>query len=224
MAAPTRGQWRGLALLSLLLALLLMLLILRPRSHRAAPSEGHERLEALLEQYGDSMERSIEREEEAFRQRYPRPAYDTFRRRQEAPQRAPRRPVGNLELNSADTAALRQLYGIGPVFAARIVKYRNLLGGYVRKEQLLEVYGMTPERYDGIAESVTVDASQVERLEVNKADISQLRRHPYLDYYQAKALVDYRQKGHTFHSAADLLKVNLIDEATVEKLEGYLLF
>ncbi len=62
-----------------------------------------------------------------------------------------------VELNNADTAALKTVKGIGPVFARRIVKYRNLIGGFHRKEELLKVYGIDEERYAGIAPQVWVD-------------------------------------------------------------------
>src|SRR3569833_3197280 len=52
-----------------------------------------------------------------------------------------------IELNSADSAKLTELKGIGPSFARRIINYRNRLGGFINKEQLKEVYGMDDDRY-----------------------------------------------------------------------------
>lgn len=71
--------------------------------------------------------------------------------------RSPRKQI-LVELNSADTTELKTVRGIGSVFANRIVKYRKLIGGYHSKDELLEVYGITPERYEGIAPQVWVDA------------------------------------------------------------------
>ena len=83
---------------------------------------------------------------------------------------APDRVRVHVELNSADTTALKTVRGIGSVFAQRIVKYRNLIGGFQSKEQLLDVYGITPERYEGIAGQVWVDPVAVEKESVRIAE------------------------------------------------------
>lgn len=126
------------------------------------------------------------------------------------------------ELNAADTTDLQQLRGIGPVFARRIVKYRQLLGGYARMEQLKEVYGMTEELYDKIRPFLTIDPSGVKKIEVNSATIDELKRHPYLDYYQAKAIVNFRKSGVCYGSLDDLAKVNLLDDETLCKIAPYI--
>ena len=59
---------------------------------------------------------------------------------------------------------------------------------------------------------------------LNSASVAELRQHPYLDYYQARAIVDYRNKGFKFGKMSDLLLVGLIDEETVRKLQGYIQF
>ena len=152
-------------------------------------------------------------------------SYRTLDSNMYSPGHAPtRRQPLVVELNSADTAQLRCLHGIGPVFAARIVKYRQLLGGYVRKEQLLEVYGMDEERYAGIAANIVLDTASVTKLRVNDLSIAELKRHPYLDYYQAKAIVDFRNGGRRYQSMDDLRLVSLIDDETATKLQGYIQF
>jgi DNA uptake protein ComE-like DNA-binding protein len=130
----------------------------------------------------------------------------------------------SFELNSADTLDLQQLRGIGPAYARRIVNYRNALGGYVNKEQLKEVYGFPVETYTMVAPHLTLDNSHIRKLNPNTASLAELKNHPYLDYYQARAIVDYRKKGHIYHCANDLLMVNLITENVVEKLLPYLSF
>lgn len=97
-----------------------------------------------------------------------------------------------LELNSADTLQLQELRGIGPGFARRIVKYREKLGGYYAKEQLMEVYGFTEELYGKVAPHITVDASKISKLDVNTLGIAELKQHPYISFYEAKAIVEYR--------------------------------
>lgn len=127
-----------------------------------------------------------------------------------------------LELNTADTADLVKLRGIGSVFSRRIVKYRNLLGGFYKKEQLLEVYGLNNEVYNKISSYVFVDTVEITRININTATINELNKHPYLDYYKSKAIVKYREVVGSFSSVEDLLMVSIIDENTFEKVKPYL--
>lgn len=127
-----------------------------------------------------------------------------------------------VELNSADSLDLVQLYNIGPAFARRILKYRNLLGGYISKEQLWEVYGMDSVRYNDIAPYVTVNPQVIVQMDLNSATLDQLKHHPYLDYYQAKAIVRLREQAGLFQNVQDLLKVPIIDNETYTKIKPYL--
>ena len=127
-----------------------------------------------------------------------------------------------LDLNTADTADLVKLRGIGSVFSRRIVKYRNLLGGFYKKEQLLEVYGFNDEVYNKISSYVFVDTVEITRININTATINELNKHPYLDYYKSKAIVKYREVVGSFSSVEDLLMVSIIDENTFEKVKPYL--
>lgn len=126
------------------------------------------------------------------------------------------------ELNSADSLDLVQLYNIGPTIARRILKYRSLLGGYYCKEQLHEVYGIDSARYADIAPHLTVNSALVTRLDLNTATIDQLKRHPYLDYYQAKAIVRMREEKGAFNQVSDILNIPIIDTETFKHIEPYL--
>ncbi len=103
-------------------------------------------------------------------------------------------PAFIIELNSADTFDLQRLRGIGPSFARRITGYRARLGGYVRKEQLLEVYGMDSSRYQGIERYLSVNPEKITRLNLNAATFKELMRHPYMPYEVAKEIAIYRKK------------------------------
>lgn len=127
-----------------------------------------------------------------------------------------------VELNTADTLDLQQLYNIGPTFSRRIVRYRTLLGGFVNKGQLLEVYGMDTARYADILPYITIDTAAVSKIDINTATIDQLKRHPYLDYYQAKAIVRLRESQGLYQNIGDLLNVALIDQQTFSKIAPYI--
>jgi DNA uptake protein ComE-like DNA-binding protein len=127
-----------------------------------------------------------------------------------------------VELNSADTTQLQQLYGIGSSFAKRIVKYRELLGGYTSKEQVLEVYGMDSARYLPIKESLLVDTTYRVRININTADFKTLLRHPYLDKNQVKAIVNYRKQHGSFQSVDRLQRIHLLKGEPYRKIAPYL--
>ena len=129
----------------------------------------------------------------------------------------------SFELNTADSLDLVQLYNIGPVVARRILKYRSLLGGYVRREQLREVYGIDSARYNDIAPHLTVDPSRITPIDINTADIDRLKRHPYLDYYQAKAIIRLREEKGAYAGVRDILNIPIIDSETFTRIEPYLI-
>ena len=127
-----------------------------------------------------------------------------------------------VEINSADTASLQNLKGIGTSFAGRIIKYRDLLGGFYRKEQLLEVFGMDTARFAGFASQVEVNPALIKMKNLNTVEFKELLRHPYLEYYLVKSIFDYKNKNGTYDSIAELRKVNLIYKELYEKISPYL--
>ena len=126
-----------------------------------------------------------------------------------------------LELNTADTLELRALPAIGPWLARKIVEYRERLGGFYSREQLLEVYRLTPGKLDTIWPFITVDSTAVRRMDINHISVEELLKHPYLSRSQARGLIAYRDKHGPFRLGADLKKCLLIDEKTFDKLCDY---
>lgn len=126
------------------------------------------------------------------------------------------------ELNSSDSATLVKVRGIGPAFARRIIRYREKLGGYASTGQLLEVYGMDSARYAQMSKGVFVDSSLIQKFNVNTASLEDLRAHPYIDYYIAKALVDARVRKGSFASPADIKSIPLIYDELYYKLLPYI--
>ena len=125
-------------------------------------------------------------------------------------------------LNTADSLDLVQLYNIGPAFARRIIRYRTQLGGFVDKQQLWEVYGMDSVRYNDIAPHLYANPEDITRIDLNSVTLDQLKRHPYLDYYQAKAIVQLREASGPFSDIQDLLKIPIIDQETYSHIAPYL--
>lgn len=126
------------------------------------------------------------------------------------------------DLNDADSTDLVQLYNIGPTFARRIIRYRTLLGGFVDKGQLMEVYGMDSTRYNDIVPNLYITPNSIATLDLNSATIDQLKRHPYLDYYQAKAIVRLRETSGPYDDIHEILEIPIIDQQTFTHIEPYL--
>lgn len=224
MNKPTRKQWRGYAVMCAVLVAALMAFLFWPRIERKPEVADHSQLRQAVESYGEEI---VAENARIKTNRYASRHKNSFHYEKREYQRKDRRKDYDdfvIELNGADTSELQLLYGIGPVYANRIVKYRRLLGGFVRKEQLMDVYGMDEERYAGIAGHIVIDTSLVERLRVNEMSVAELKRHPYLDYYQAKAIVEFRNKCKRIESMDDLKLVNLIDNETATNLQGYIQF
>jgi hypothetical protein len=127
------------------------------------------------------------------------------------------------DLNSADTLDLVQIKGIGPVFSRRILRYRDILGGYVDIEQLKEVYGIDEERYRQISAFLFANADDIKFLDPATDSFGVLLRHPYLDYDQVLDIFQMRKSGR-LKSPEDLLQSSFFSEHDLERLKPYLLF
>jgi competence ComEA-like helix-hairpin-helix protein len=128
-----------------------------------------------------------------------------------------------VELNSADTNDLKKLSGIGSWYAKKIISYRTKLGGFYKKEQLLEIRGIDSLRYTGFADFVSIDKSFIKTLNINTATLDELKRHPYIGYNIAVSLTNLRQLYGRFSSVADIRKSALINDANYEKIAVYLI-
>lgn len=128
----------------------------------------------------------------------------------------------NLDLNSTDSLELQYLPGIGPVFASRIVRFRERLGGFHHISQLMDVYGFDSVRFEGLRAHVYVDSSKVKKIALNTADYPLFRDHPLLNHKLANAIVQYRKQHGPYRSIGDLLNIAIIDEGIFRKIAPYL--
>lgn len=135
-----------------------------------------------------------------------------------------RKQALRVELNGADTTTLQLLNGIGPAYARRIVRYRERLGGFVADSQLLEVYGFTPGLLEHLRPHLDLDTSERRRIAINSIGLKEMARHPYIEYYQARDIVNLRSKGEIFCSEEDLRAVPSMADSTLRRLLPYLDF
>ncbi len=129
-----------------------------------------------------------------------------------------------IELNSTDSLALQSLPGIGTVLSARIIRYRNLLGGYASVDQLKEVYGITDETFGRISARLRADTLLIKRTEVSSATLGELMRIPYLDRYEAESILKFRELGGTVTGINDLIENKLVSADKAAKIRSYLVF
>ncbi|MCU0393051.1 MAG: helix-hairpin-helix domain-containing protein [Thermoflexibacter sp.] len=133
--------------------------------------------------------------------------------------------VQSFDINTADTAQLKKIKGIGAVLSERIVKFRDNLGGFYTIEQLKEVYGLKEEVYQEVVKYAKTSKSfEVRKIYINTADVNTLKAHPYIGYKNAQIIFNYRQQHGKFVNAEDLLKTKSIDENQLNKLKMYLVF
>jgi len=128
-----------------------------------------------------------------------------------------------VELNSSDTSELKKIPGIGSGFSNRIVKYRNLLGGYASLNQLKEVYGMDEELYNKIIPYLIITPG-VKRLKINHITFEELNKHPYISYKQAKIIIDIRERKGNIESINRLSLLEEFMEKDIRRLTPYLSF
>lgn len=129
-------------------------------------------------------------------------------------------PGQYVTLDDADTASLRKVPGIGRYYASRIVRYRNDLGGYVSVAQLSEIEGI-PE---AALSYFKVTGGAVRKLNLNRLTLNELKHHPYINFYQARRIIDYRRLKGPLHSIDDLRLLKDFSQRDIERLRPYVEF
>ena len=133
------------------------------------------------------------------------------------------KPVEKFDLNVADTAQLKRIYGIGPVIARRIALYRESLGGFIMFDQLYEVWGLDSTVVRRLSEkSVIAPGFTPGKLPINHCGEQELARHPYIRTKLARAIVNYRLQHGNFASIDDLAKIAVIDEKALLRIKPYI--
>jgi competence protein ComEA len=129
-----------------------------------------------------------------------------------------------ININSCDSMALVALPGIGPVLSARIIKYRNMLGGFARVDQIREVYGLPEETYEKIKGRLFADSSGVRKIRINSSDFRELSRIPYLEKYEVTSILKFRELTGRVNSMEDLKINKILTHEKAEKVESYMDF
>lgn len=133
-------------------------------------------------------------------------------------------PVQRIELNTADSASLVALRGIGPLSAGRILRYRQRLGGFARAEQLREVQGVLEENYRLILQQIFVDSSNIQKIDINFASPERMATHPYLPPRTLDKILKNRQLKGGWRSTRELEEQHILSGEQAARLAPYLCF
>ena len=135
--------------------------------------------------------------------------------------------AGSINLNETDTAQWKKVPGVGSAYSARIVKYRDKLGGYISINLLKEVYGVTDEVFDDIVPFISEDDIDIEgciKLNINKLEFKEILAHPYIDFEQTKAIVNLRRRTGAIASINELAMLEEFTSEDIEKITPYIDF
>jgi len=205
-----RGEQRGLILLSILLILSLVFRVAVQLLPERVP-EGRE----AFEQEAIEIRAAFAAADSLQRIRR-----DSIRQKRTGSSRKgySRQPI---DLNRADSTQLLPLPGIGPVFASRLIKYRDLLGGYASVDQLKEVYGISLETIDRITDRIVIDTTLLIKMDLNTATFKELLRHPYLEYEDVKSIVNFRDFKGNIRSLHELQENYILQDSVMKKVIPY---
>lgn len=129
-------------------------------------------------------------------------------------------PGQTIDINLADTSQLKMIPGIASKRAARIVAYRKSLGGFVSVEQAMEAI----ELPDSVLKYMTLSPVEVTKISINKLSVQQMMKHPYLNFYQAKAIFEHRQNKGDLHSIDELSRLEGFRQTDLDRLRHYISF
>ncbi|MFP4059592.1 MAG: helix-hairpin-helix domain-containing protein [Bacteroidales bacterium] len=130
--------------------------------------------------------------------------------------------VNMIEINNSREDSLVNVIGIPGYLANRTMKYRELLGGYYSKQQYNEIFGMNHENLDRLKSLTRVDTTLIRKIDLGSADIKALERHPYINDYQAKSIMNYLKIMGNIKDIKELLDNNILDSATYQKILPYI--
>ncbi len=127
-----------------------------------------------------------------------------------------------IDINNADTTAFIALPGIGSKLAARIVNFRDKLGGFYDVQQVAETYGLPDSTFIRIRSLLQCNHPVVKQININTEDANTLKQHPYIRWNLANAIVQYRNQHGNFKSVDDLKFIAIVTPEVFDKIRHYL--
>ncbi len=129
-----------------------------------------------------------------------------------------------IDINTADTTAWKKLPGIGSKLSARIVNYKNKLGGFLNVAQVAETFGLADSTFQKIKPNLQCTPNNITTIAINSCTLEQLNIHPYITKSIANNIIQYRTQHGKYKQSSDLLKLATITPEIVAKITPYLIF
>ena len=127
-----------------------------------------------------------------------------------------------IDINTADTTAFIALPGIGSKLAARIVNFRDKLGGFHSINQVAETYGLPDSTFQRIRQYLKLENNVLKKININTATLDELKAHPYIRYSIANPIIAYRNEHGPFSKPEDLKRVMAVTDEAYNKILPYL--
>lgn len=127
-----------------------------------------------------------------------------------------------IKLNSLNFEDWKKLRGIGDVFGNRIVKYNKLLGGFYSNNQIQEVYGIDSTLFLQICHQIEISSVPYRKLDINKATLEEMKKHPYLSGPKSKGIVQFRTEKGRFETIDELVENHLLTDFEYSRIKNYI--
>lgn len=137
-------------------------------------------------------------------------------------EQSPDKTKVSVNLNGGNEDDFKKIRGIGSYFSRKIIDYREQLGGYINKEQLMEIWKIDLEKYQEIEEFIYFGNEPVMKISINKATVEELSKHPYINFKVANSIVKIREQHGNYTDIGGIKKSKIIDEVTFQKIKPYL--
>lgn len=139
-----------------------------------------------------------------------------------SPNKSVQKPSRPVEINSADSLELVQLYRIGPGLTSRIIHYRMQLGGFYSLQQLEEIYGFDPDILFDLKDKLRVNPNKRKSIPINTISLERLSEHPYFKIKLSRVIIHYRNEHGPFKSMEELKNIPLVNDSIYQKIKMYI--
>lgn len=129
-----------------------------------------------------------------------------------------------VELNRADSAALVAVSGIGPATASAILAYRERLGGFCNRRQVVETGVVTERNWERMKEQIWADSCAIRKIDINFAAPNAVARHPYITPRTLRKILRNRQLKGGWSTIEDMVEDNTLTNEEAGRLAPYLHF
>lgn len=189
-------------------------LVLKSDTSRQEYKKSGKQIRPTGESVGEKSGRRLESDKSGlFPYRPKKEDYNSFKEE--------KRSIQPVQLNTADSVELVSLPGIGPYYARKIIQYREKLGGYAEKEQLMEIFGIDQERFNMFSGRIIVDSTYISKMDLKEATYEQLSGNPYIGGYLARSIIRFRESRRDMVTDLSALLMSNIIKIELYKILKY---